>query len=482
MSEAAARIMHEPADTGTRAVLAALGLAHAPFPQTPDAANYFQTAGLERDMAEVTHCLLARKGFVLLTGEVGQGKTTFLRRLLLAVEREGARSCLIFNTFLQGPELLAEVLRNFGLRPGRDLATNLARFNRFLLECWRSGSTCVLFIDDAQNLDAGSLELLRLLTNLESGHEKLLQIVLAGQPELEHMLQRHDLRQLASRIVKHVRLEPLTPDDLARYIAFRLERAGAGERIHIDQRARSALYRDSAGNPRRVHLIMDRCLYGVIASGRPMIDAALVQRAAGEAGITRARPLPRRMLALASAALVVAAGLATAAGLRQEADTGASPVATMLAVPGDAIQAAVAVVPSPPASDFGACIERAATDVSKAALQIFPVDGDLARRIADRDDVCLQGRDGHTLVAWAPVLPLEPLVQGGRGEAVLALQSQLFAAGAFTDGGKADPRDGLFGPDTAAAVRHFQQSQQLPATGRVDPLTLILLENARGRG
>lgn len=316
-------------DAATRAVLAALGLSHSPFPPTPDANHYFETPGLERDLTEAQHCLLARKGFVLLTGEVGQGKTTFLRRLLRAVEADGARSSLIFNTFLQGPDLLAAVLRDFGLRPGRDAAGNIAQLNRFLLTCWRAGTTCVLFIDDAQNLDAGSLELLRLLTNLESGQEKLLQIVLAGQPELEDALRAHGLRQLASRIVKHVRLSPLDPPALARYVDFRLACAGDDGRVRLDAAALDALYRHSAGNPRRVHLIMDRCLYGVIASGDAAVGAGLVRRAAAEAGFAPAAVgtlLPRvsrlagrlraasrsarfRRLALAGAAVALAGSL-----------------------------------------------------------------------------------------------------------------------------------------------------------------------------
>jgi general secretion pathway protein A len=305
-------------DAAMHPVLAALGLSHAPFPPTPDAAHYFATPDLERDLAEAQHCLLGRKGFVLLTGEVGQGKTTFLRRLLRAVEAKGARSSLIFNTFLQGPDLLAAVLRDFGLRPGRDAAGNITRLNRFLLTCWRSGTTCVLFIDDAQNLDAGSLELLRLLTNLESGQEKLLQIVLAGQPELEDALRAHGLRQLASRIVKHVRLASLDAPALARYVDFRLDCAGDERRIRLDDNALAALYRHSAGNPRRVHLIMDRCLYGVIAKGDTRIDAALVCCAAAEAGFApTARGLSgglaRRGIALFGIALLVASSLVATA-------------------------------------------------------------------------------------------------------------------------------------------------------------------------
>src|SRR5690606_10455304 len=173
-----------PDATATRAYLQRLGLERSPFPTTPDAENYFSTGPIEGELAEAVHCVLARKGFVLLTGDVGTGKSTFLRRLLDEVEDRGAIVSLLFNTFLQGPDLLAAICRDFGVKAGTDAAANLDALNRFLLRCWHDGRTCVLVIDDAQNLDVASLELLRLLSNLESGQEKLLQIVLAGQTEL----------------------------------------------------------------------------------------------------------------------------------------------------------------------------------------------------------------------------------------------------------------------------------------------------------
>ncbi len=472
MSTASGHIHLAPADATTRAVLDALGLTHTPFPQTPDAANYFQTADIERDLAEATHCLLARKGFVLLTGEVGQGKTTFLRRLLLRVERDGVRSSLIFNTFLQGSDLLAAVLRDFGLRPGQNAAANIARLNRFLLGCWREGTTCVLFIDDAQNLDIASLELLRLLTNLESGQEKLLQIVLAGQPELESTLQQHGLRQLASRIVKHVRLKPLDAEEMERYIAFRLTQAGDAGRIRVVPRARAALFRDSSGNPRRIHLLMDRCLYGVIARGRPIIDAALVRRASREAGFVHARRLPSRWLATASAVLVVAAGLATAANFRSQ------PVAAAQQLP----QALAAPVVSAISSRFGPCVERAARSLNNEGqpLQVFDVPSHITPRLSGRSDVCIEQREEQTFAAWRPALALDQLAMGTYGDAVRVMQAQLVVVGAFASQSElqADPRDGHFGPQTLAALRNFQHQQRVPATGRADPLTLLLLDIA----
>lgn len=298
--------------TAPRGYLDALGLARAPFPPTPDADGYFMTEALEGDLAEAAHCLLARKGFVLLTGDVGRGKTTFVRRLVAMVQDEGAAVSLVFNTFLQGPELLSAVLRDFGLKPGTDAADDIHRLNRFLVRQWHAGVTCVLVIDDAQNLSLESLELLRLLSNLESGQEKLLQIVLAGQPELEQALAAHAIRQLTSRVVKHVRLGDLDAADTASYVEFRLAQAGNDGRIALTRSAYAALHRSSRGNPRRIHLIMDRCLYGVVARGRPVVDRALVARAASEAGFAGARSRGWRIAAAAIA--LTTTGLATAAG------------------------------------------------------------------------------------------------------------------------------------------------------------------------
>ena len=443
------------------AYLRHLGLARSPFPPTPDADSYFQTDLLELELAEAAHCLLARKGFVLLTGEVGMGKSTFLRLLLDHVVREGAIASLVFNTFLQGQDLLAAICRDFGLEPGSDAAANLDAFNRFLLRRWNEGTTCVLVIDDAQNLGIESLELLRLLSNLESGQEKLLQIVLAGQSELDDILATSAIRQLTSRIVKHIRMQPLTAGECIRYVEFRLAKAGADERIKIEPGAHAELYRRSAGNPRRIHLIMDRCLYGVIARGEPRIDAGMVRAAATEAGFLPARRRWRHW-PLAAAALL-ATGLASAGAVLWP--TSPAPVP------------APAVIASAPAtSDWDACLQRLSPPTGDArAVQVFDLPARFQPALAGRDDTCLTRSGTRWLAAWRPSLPLAQLQAGLRSDAVRALQQRLLEQQAF-DPDATEATDGLFGPQTRQALARFQQRHRLPDNGNADPLSLLLLE------
>lgn len=454
------------------AYLERLGLCRSPFPPTPDATSYFQNDALERDLAEAVHCLLARKGFVLLTGEVGMGKSTFLRRLLDAVQERGAVASLVFNTFLQGPELLAAICRDFGLAPGTDAAANIDALNRFLLQRWQDGRTCVLVIDDAQNLDIKSLELLRLLSNLENGQEKLLQIVLAGQPELDAALAQPAIRQLASRIVKHIRMDALDARDCARYVEFRLAQAGAAGRIRIDAPAHLALHRRSGGNPRRVHLIMDRCLYGVLARGELRVDAALVRTAAAEAGFLPPRRT-RRQWPLAAAALLVTAGLATAAGIAvrdPERRADPEPRSATAAAP-----AAGRPAPQPGTREWDDCLRRRLADeASGPELQVLAVPGRHRNALAGRDDICVQRRGTDWLVAWQPRLTAERLHAPASARAVRELQARLLAHAAFGSSARR-PVDGLFGPRTRAAVARFQRRHGLPADGRADPLTLLLL-------
>ncbi|HVI26109.1 MAG TPA: AAA family ATPase [Xanthomonadaceae bacterium] len=454
------------------AYLAGLGLSRSPFPPTPDADAYFHTAALQRDLAEAAHCLLARKGFVLLTGEVGTGKSTFVRKLLDEVTGQGAIASLVFNTFLQGDELLAAVLRDFGIKPGTGAADNIDRLNTFLVRRWEAGSTCVLVIDDAQNLGLDSLELLRLLSNLESGQEKLLQIVLAGQPELEAQLGRHEIRQLTSRIVKHIRMPALDSGDCARYVEFRLALAGAAGRIRMTPRAHAAVFRDSAGNPRRIHLIMDRCLYGVLASGDPVIDAGLVRTAAAEAGFSRARR--RRRAPFAAIALLAATGIAAAAGFAWHAATPAAPAtAPPVAV------THVATRQATPADPLDACLARQGAGGARedGGLQVLAVPEAQLAFLRERGDVCLARRGDGSVAAWRPHWRVERLIAGERSDEVRALQSALAALGAFPRDLPADAEsaDGLFGPRTRAALMTFQQRHGLAASGRCDPLTLLLL-------
>lgn len=451
--------------------LQTLGLERAPFPPTPDAAAWFQTARLEAERVEAAHCLRTRAGFVLLTGEIGTGKSTFLRRLLVALGGEGMVTSLVFNTFLQGPDLLAAVLRDFGLEARGTPAADIDTLNRFLVQQWRAQATCVLMIDDAQNLTLESLELLRLLTNLETGQEKLLQIVLAGQPELRANLEQPGIRQLTSRICKHVQLDVLAADEVQRYVHFRLDAAGnpsPGIRLRAD--AALALHRASGGNPRRIHQIMDRCLYGLYAmpAQARVIDPALVRTAAAEAG---ARPLARRLRrtrpALATAASlagVLAATLLALALRGADSRAGDAPPAAA-AMP---LQATAAPAGDDDDADWSGCLRR----LGQAGVQVQAVTDAWLARLPTREGLCLQRLADGWQAGWRARLRAEDFLAAQDQRArVLAVQVLLQAEGLY--GG---PLDGLYGPRMRAAIARFQQHSGLPSSGAPDPATLFLFD------
>jgi general secretion pathway protein A len=282
----------------------ALGMSRNPFPPTPDAQGYFFTEQLSSDFAETLHCIRSRKGFVLITGEVGLGKSTFVRNVIDTVVQENTAVSLVLNTFLQGGALLAAINDDFGLPREHsngdaaaldgNLAVQLTRLNAFLLSCASVGKNCLLIIDDAQNLNRQSLELVRLLCNVETGQEKLLQIVLVGQPELLDTLNEPSLRQLKSRIVKHVQLLGLTMSDTSRYIDYRMIQAGLGaevdaggsQQIHLRPEAVTTLFSATLGNPRRLNLVMDRCLYGLVANRSRVVTQELVRAGVAETTVT----------------------------------------------------------------------------------------------------------------------------------------------------------------------------------------------------
>lgn len=457
--------------------LRTLGLERAPFPPTPDAAAWFRTTRLEGALVEAAHCLRTRAGFVLLTGEVGTGKSTFLRRLLHELDGEGMATSMVFNTFLQGPDLLAAVLRDFGLRTGGSPAANIEVLNRFLVKRWQEQTTCVLVIDDAQNLSIESLELLRLLTNLESGQEKLLQIVLSGQPELRANLDEPRIRQLTSRICKHVHLDAMDTEEVGRYVGFRLAAAGNPEPgIQVDDDAVAVLHRASGGNARRIHLIMDRCLYGLYgrAADNRRVDAALVRTAAAEAG---ARPLPRRRrLPLALAASIGGALLISSLALGFTLRSGDSHAGDAVA----ATSAAAASAPStlrfaddtPGADDdagWGACLQR--LEDGRVHVQDVPIAW--LEHLPSRDGLCLRERHGGWQAAWRVGLAPEDFLAGpGQRARIREVQALLQREGLY-DGAL----DGLYGPRMRLALGRVQAGSGLEPRGTPDPATLHLLDS-----
>ena len=258
------------------------GLREAPFQITPDPRFLFFSDQHREAFHHVLYGIQERKGFIQLTGEVGAGKTTVCRAILRRLGPE-YRTALIFNPVLTSTEFFRVVVTELGLDPGtRDRSQLLELLNAYLLEQAASGHDVVLFIDEAQDLDADLLEQVRLLSNLETDDRKLLQIVLLGQPELREKLNARSLRQLRQRITVRYHLDPLSREDTERYIGHRLKVAGANGRPSFTSWAIRTIYRYSGGIPRLVNAVCDKALLYGYVNGTECIDARAARQAIRE--------------------------------------------------------------------------------------------------------------------------------------------------------------------------------------------------------
>jgi general secretion pathway protein A len=293
------------------------GLSREPFSIAPDPRYLYMS---ERHREALAHLLYGVKGggggFVLLTGEIGAGKTTVCRCLLEQIPRR-CNIAYIFNPKQTVEELLLSVCGEFHIPIARlkgphSLKDLVDALNEYLLRTHAVGQNNVLIIDEAQNLSADVLEQLRLLTNLETNERKLLQIILIGQPELRDMLERPELEQLAQRVVARYHLKALGSDETAGYIRHRLEVAGLSSALPFTDAAVQKIHEISRGVPRRINLLCDRALLGAYARGRPAADERIVEKAASEVFGTP-RHDSRRALALRRdrqrMAIVLLAGL-----------------------------------------------------------------------------------------------------------------------------------------------------------------------------
>ncbi|MBF0284124.1 MAG: AAA family ATPase [Magnetococcales bacterium] len=291
-----------------------LGLHHNPFPVVPDIDHFFLPARIDALIAEILHSIYTRKGFMVITGEVGLGKTTVSRRILQIMDDQKVETALVFNTFVQGTELLEEINRDFGIvSEGKSLQNLLAVLNTFLLERFASGKNCAVIIDDAQNLTLDSLEMLRLISNLETNSDKLVQLILVGQPELMAKLNAHELRQLRSRIVVLAEVAPYTVEEMKQYIYFKLNAAGSRGTLTIPERSFRLMHLLTGGNPRRINILLDRCLYGLFAYNTMQLSQRLVTEVAGELGMHRPKPAWRKKVASLGWPVFGTVGLAGAA-------------------------------------------------------------------------------------------------------------------------------------------------------------------------
>lgn len=256
------------------------GLRENPFNVNPDPRYLYLTRHIQEALACLIYGIQTRKGFVLLTGEVGTGKTTVLNKLLEWAHQERIATAFMFNPRLSEAEFFDFMLADFGIPSDSALKSRtLLKLNQWLLDQHQRGSRAILVVDEAQNLSADMLEEIRLLTNLETSTEKLLQIVLAGQPELEEKINDPQLRQLRQRITLWAKTSPLTLLETHGYIKERLRIGGAGEEI-FSSAAIEVVHRHSRGIPRVINLLCEHALICAFVEHSKTVSEKIVEEVA----------------------------------------------------------------------------------------------------------------------------------------------------------------------------------------------------------
>jgi general secretion pathway protein A len=427
-------------------------LRKAPFSIAPDPRFLYMSAQHREALAHLLYGVGGGGGFVLLTGEIGAGKTTVCRCFIEQIPPR-CRVAYIFNPRLTVSELLQSICEEFHIEvpagPAAGVKARVDALNAFLLQSHAEGRAAVLIIDEAQSLAPDVLEQLRLLTNLETHERKLLQIILIGQPELRTMLAQPGLEQLAQRVIARYHLDALSEADTRSYVKHRLAVAG-GERLPFDREAMGRLHALSGGVPRRINLLADRALLGAYSQGRHKVDRATLEQAAREVFAPRSaarRAWPWAIgLGAGAAALGFAiwsvwphgAGVAPpvaasrpasgGAGSARAASTGAS-TAGAASLPADA-----AGVAAPADALAPRKADAALDDMAVVLAAAHRSEGDALRDLAREWKAPLEGGDGclaapaHGLACHRSRAGLAALRQLAR-PAVLALRGEGGAAG-----------------------------------------------------
>ena len=496
-----------------------LGFQRNPFPIAPDVDHFFLSGPVNVLLTEILHGISIRAGFMVITGEVGLGKTTISQHILKILDKDThVETALILNTFVQGVDLLDAIIRDFGIQldgglpkagsggQGGDESPQerIAILNRFLMERYEANINCVIIIDDAQNLNPWSLELIRLISNLEVNAHKLVQILLVGQTELQEKLNAHAMRQLKSRVMVHARVEPYDVNTLQQYVFFKMSSSGGNGSITIPRRSFRLLHELTQGTPRLINQLMGRVLYGLSAYNTVNVTPRLIMDVAREIDFALGDVNRFRWIrAGGAAALCVAAGIGAAVvfapgwGGRKAPEAVAQEQAAPVQAP------VVAAAPPPPVVTVSPQVQRFfdshglaryadtfAKSLAEGRLE------EVERRIRDETGYRLvrltalpdetrkrfqtlryTPRTGEVqnLLFWKPSYWFDHFDDGLRSEKVLVMQKQLARLDHFWS----EP-DGVVRGKTTAALTRFQQKNHLPATGKPDVATLFLLNQAAG--
>jgi general secretion pathway protein A len=267
------------------------GLKDNPFNVNPDPRYLFHTKEIEEALSGLMYGIQSRKGFITLIGEVGTGKTTLINRLVDWLHQRRARTAFLFNSRMNTNQLFDFILAEFGIAcESRSKSQQLMSLNQWLLDRYSAGETTVLIVDEAQNLTYPVLEEIRLLTNLETSTEKLLQIVLSGQQELEEKLKLPQLRQLRQRIMLRCKTSPLTKEQTHDYINERLRIAGASGEVIFSPKSVETIHLYSLGIPRVVNLLCEHSLINAYVDQERPISSKIVENVAHEFQLDEVEP------------------------------------------------------------------------------------------------------------------------------------------------------------------------------------------------
>ena len=500
------------------------GLTELPFSIAPNPQYLFMSARHREALAHLLYGIQADGGFILLTGEVGTGKTTLCRCLLEQIPTD-VETAFVLNPRVSAEELLATICDEFHIDYDNSVSLKVCtdKLNQFLLDLHRQDRRAVLIIDEAQNLSRDVLEQVRLLTNLETNERKLLQIILLGQPELLETLEDPSLRQFSQRITARYHLGALDRTETRDYIEHRLQVAGSRQAVFADSACRT-VFELSHGIPRVVNLICDRAMLGAYSAGKNQVVRRIVKQAAAE--VLGHRASRRAYLPLALAATIILSVTAfllypgfrpapepVAVSVTESASTAVMPAETVLpkttlqghdtmapayhdlvALWGSAFEDR-SVTPCSLVNNIGLmCLDMQVTLEELQVINrpvVVKIDGEYLTLSELKDGIATlfaserqyelseaafrQRFDGNISLLWrTPPDYHAPLQIEDRGAAVdwLVMQLELIA-------GKSPPLETgfVFDEEIARKVRDFQASVGLPPNGIVDPMTWIHLNS-----
>jgi general secretion pathway protein A len=489
------------------------GLGYNPFPVAPDNENFYISEHIDQILTELVHGIVARKGFMVLTGEIGLGKTTISRRIINILEEKGVETSLILHTFYQDVELLREINKDFGLySDSLELSDQMKVLNDFLINQNRAGKNCAIIIDDAQNLNSKSLELIRMISNLETEREKLVQILLIGQPELMNKLNSPELRQLKSRIIIKEEARPLSQNELKNYILFKLNTAGNQGRTTVATGAFKKIHRYSKGNFRGVNIFMDRCLYVAFIHNTTDIGKSTVDEAYRDLNQVEQKGGKKFFLFSLLAILILIIGGAfylnlfpeidwprsnmstrkeilisekkretlqvTDKQLLEEKTQKESPIPDAVVNFLSAYNLSELAMPFFKAMETGIFHEVADSIFKKTGYHMIQLDT-IPEHIRSRYGVLSlsfdkSGRENYFLL-WRPTIRITKFYLGYRGEEIKRLEELLAKVNQYLY-----YIDGIVGPRLIMAVNRFQEEKGLEVSGFPDKKTIFLLCNAQG--